>query len=133
MHFLNVMGGFDVFNFKLASTKNTSIEKKRYNTMLGSFNESNEYNYAVSDRSSSVISLSNQDSITVNSDWITDAESIWLKELLTSPVVFMEQSNNLIPVQITETRYKTSKRVNDKLFNLQITFDFGNENYRQSY
>lgn len=133
LHFLNVNGGFDVFNFKLASTKNTSIEKKKYNVMIGSFNSSNEYVYSESDRSSTVMTSANQDTITVNSDWISDSESVWLKELLTSPMVFMEQSNKLIPIQITETKYKTAKKINDKLFNLQITFDFGNENYRQSY
>jgi hypothetical protein len=133
LHFLNVQGGFDVFNFKLASTKSTGIEKKRYNVIEGSFNSSNEYVYASSDRSNQVMSSSNQDSITVNSDWITEAESAWLKELVTSPIVFMEQAGQLIPVSITETKYKTNKTVNEKLFNLQITFDFGNENYRQSY
>lgn len=133
VHFLNVHGGLDVFNFKLASNKNSAIERKKYNTMLGSFNSSNNYIYQVGDRSSQSINSSSQDSLTVNSDWITDAESVWLKELITSPIVFMERAGVLIPISITESKYKTNKKVNDRLFNLQVTFDFGNQNYRQSY
>jgi len=133
LHFLNVYGGFDVFNFKLVSNKNSSIDRKKYNVMSGSFNSSNVYGYASADRSTQVMTSSNQDSLTVNSDWITEAESTWLKELITSPVVFMEVGSGLVPISISETKYKFSKKVNEKIFNLQVTFDFGNENFRQTY
>lgn len=133
LHFLNVHGGFDVFNFKLVSNKNSSIDRKKYNVMTGSFNSSNVYGYASGDRSTQVMTSSNQDSLTVNSDWITEAESIWLKELITSPIVFMEVGSGLVPISISETKYKFSKKVNEKIFNLQVTFDFGNENFRQTY
>jgi hypothetical protein len=133
LHFLNIQGGFDVFNFKLASTKNSTIEKKGYKILGGSFNGSNEYVYGVGDRTSQTMSSSNQDTITVNSDWISEAESIWLKVLITSPIVFMEQGGELIPITITDNRYKFNKSVNEKVFNLQLSFEFGNENYRQSY
>jgi hypothetical protein len=79
------------------------------------------------------MSITSQDAITANSDWITEAESIWLKELLTSPIVFMEQAGQLIPISINESQHKFNKTVNEKLFNIQITFGFGNESARQSY
>jgi len=133
VHFLNVHGGFDVFNFKLSSHKESDIERKIYYNDAGLFNNSNEYIYSASDRTIQNMVSSNQDMIKANSDWISEEESIWLKELITSPVVFALIDNVLVPINLTETKYTFNKKVNKKLFNLQITFKYGNQNYRQAY
>lgn len=133
IHFLNKMGGFDVFNFNLVSVKNTQIERKKYGNRQGSFNSSNEFVYSISDTDSTVMSLSSQDTIVVNSDWITESESVWLKELFTSPVVYLEHSLGFVPIMITDNKYKTDKKVNEKLFNAQLSYGFGSKNFRQSY
>lgn len=133
VHFLNKLGGFDVFNFKLASYKESDIERKTYKSSVGTFNVSNEFTYASTDRSINLLSTSSQDIIKANSDWISEEESVWLKELVTSPVVFAEINSKVIPIVIKESKYVFNKKENKKLFNLQITFNYGNENYRQSY
>ncbi len=133
LQFLNKMGGFDAFNFKLISKQESDIVKKNYGVVTGAFNSDNEFIYSANDRSSQTMSITITDTYKVNSDWISEDESAWLKELVTSPIVFQEKAGQLIPVRINETKYNTQKVVNEKLFNLSISFDYGNPSNRQRY
>ena len=133
VHFLNKLGGFDLFNFKLSNTKESDIQRKNYKLNGGAFNSSNEYIYSASDRGIVSLSTSVQDSVRCNSDWISEEENLWLKELATSPVAFAEIEGELVSINITETKFVYNKKENKKLFNFQITFSYGFENHRQSY
>ena len=59
----------------------------------------------------------------LNSNWITETESAWLEELLTSPITYMETTEGIEVVNVTDSNYEVRKTVNDKLFNLQITIE----------
>ena len=133
VHFLNKLGGFDLFNFKLSNTKESDIQRKNYKLNGGAFNLSNEYIYSASDRGIVSMTTSVQDSVRCNSDWISEEENLWLKELATSPVAFAEIEGELVSINITETKFVYNKKENKKLFNFQIAFTYGFESHRQSY
>lgn len=134
LHFLNSLGGFDAFNFTKLSEVSTDIQRSHYKSRKGNINSvGTAFTYSISDREDTTSFTSYKDKVTVNSNWISEAESIWLKELLISPVVFWESPDGFIPVKITDNIYKQEKVVNRKMFNLKVSFEIAHTNYAQRY
>lgn len=118
--YLNPRGGFDnlYFNFK-------SKSKIKFNK--DTFNRSYNYNYSVSDFGETTISSNYDELITVVSDFLnSDSEIELYKELINSPVVYLQDEENqrLIPVQITTKELEPLKRENGDLYAVQIQFKY---------
>jgi hypothetical protein len=56
----------------------------------------------------------------LNSDWLTDAESEWLIELLRSGQVWLELDGDLVEAVVNTNQYQFVTRRNDQLQQLQI-------------
>ena len=56
----------------------------------------------------------------LNSDWLTDAESEWLIELVRSSQVWLEIDGNLVEAVVNANQYQFVTRRNDQLQQLQI-------------
>lgn len=126
VHFLNKLGAFDSFTFVKVSRRSSEINRKTY---MRSRNET----IATIDRFKTVSNTTIKDKISVNSDWITEDQSLWLEELVTSPVIFQEIDNMLIPILCTNNQVSRRKTEVDKLFNLALDFEYTYENNRQRY
>jgi len=122
IHFLNKLGGFDSFTFDLLSRENNTIERKKYRRNLGAYSGAT-YVYNDLQRSNIIYDTQVNETMVLNSNWITDAEAVWLEELLSSPITYMESANGIEVINITDSAYEVKKRVNDKLFNLQINIE----------
>ena len=99
--FLNRLGGWDYFNFTLDSKKSISISRTEYEKILN-------WNYNIGDRGKSILAQKAETKMTINSNWITEKDSIWLEELLTSPEVFLLPYTNVVyendgPIYLTPT------------------------------
>lgn len=132
--FLNKLGGYDTFSFTLVSKDSIEIERSNYKKNLGSYSGANAFNYAISDRAVSQFNTKVKDKFTVKSDWISEAQMIWLEELLTSPDVLLFDNTNdpsLIPVNITTSSFEKKKVVNEKLFTLSLDYTLSYERGRQ--
>jgi len=126
LHWLNNLGGFDAFTFTKVSRNFTDIERKM-------FKKFQPLNYAKTFRGKTNYYTKFTDTIQINSDGLTDAEWIGLKELVLSPVVMMEYGATYIPVNIKETNYEEKQYVNDRqLSSLSLTLEYTFDNYRQS-
>lgn len=82
--FLNRDGGFDYFNFNYKSTNSLSVNKTEFKKVL-------DWNYNIGDRQDTVLAQQANESYIISSDWITEKESNILKELITSPEVYIVQ------------------------------------------
>jgi hypothetical protein len=116
---LNRAGGWDFFSFTKDSKKTVDIERSEFTKIL-------DWNYNVGDRGDTIFAQKAKENFTVNSNWITEGESIWLEELLTSPEVYHLSGTNKLPLVITDTNYEVKTYLRNQLFNLVI-------NYRYSY
>lgn len=83
---LNQLGGYDSYSFRLFNGKNTSIERTEYDRLL-------DYNYKLGDRGRTLISVKATERINANSNWLTEKESLWMEELYTSLNVFTQKVN----------------------------------------
>lgn len=133
--YLNKYGAFDFFNFDLVSKTSFDIERKGY-----------ERNYTGGIYEANNITVKNINPIyytketqkwKIISDYLTDDQAETLRELYSSPLVYMNLVNDnyinpsWIPVKLSATSYEVKKTAVDKVFNIELDLEFGLINTRQ--
>jgi hypothetical protein len=135
MAYLNKYGAFDFFNFDLVNKTTLTIEKKGYQRNYdGSIYQAG----GVIVKNINPVYFTNETQVwKIISDYLNDAQSELIRELYSSPLVYMNLVNDnyirpsWIPVKPTATSYEIKKTATDKLFNLELDLEFGLENNRQ--
>lgn len=131
IQFLNKLGGYDFFNFTLASKSTSEIERQTYKKNLGSYASANSFVYSPSDRAHTNHYTRIKDKFTITSDWVSEEVYEWLYELITSPDAYLDNGTDLIPINITNSTYESRKTVTNKLFNLTLEYTLSYDRYRQ--
>jgi hypothetical protein len=131
VQFMNKQGGYDMFTFTGAPKKTAAIERSHFKKQLGAWT-GNQYLYDSTQRSKTQHNTVIQDSIKLVSGWITEDESTWLEELVSSPdVSYMNSFGEYMPCIITDSSYDYKTTARDVLFNLEITIQPSFNRYRQ--
>lgn len=124
--FLNRAGGFEYFNFTLDSKRTVNISRIEYEKVLA-------YNYTIGDRGKTILAQKAEPKMMINSNWITEKESYWLEELLTSPEVYVLGNSSTLntaatgyklPIVITDNSYEVKTYLRNQVFNLQLNFKY---------
>ena len=129
--FQNNLGAFDSFTFYLGDMSTTAIERKdmkvNVDTVVGT-----DIVYSMNEREKVTYYTKKSETIKLMSDWITEAESNWLLELMSSPEIYLQEGNELTAVaKIKATNYTKKKVVRDKLFKIDVELELGYDDYRQ--
>ena len=113
VHFINKFGGIDTYAFTLKNRKRANVQKDTYGY------NSDVYATLTYDK---VWAGSFDYVYQLNSDWLTDAESEWLIELVRSSQVWLELDGQLEPLEavVNANQYQFVTRRNDQLQQLQI-------------
>lgn len=130
--FLNKLGGYDAFTFYKQNTFNSEIKRETFKANLGTQNLTSQ-SYTASQRAITQYSTKIKDTISCNSNWISEAQSLWLEELVTSPDVYVEKNGMLVPINLLNSNYERKYVVNKHLFNLKIDFQYSYERQRQRF
>ena len=129
--FQNNLGGFDNFTFYLGDESTTAIERKDMKVNVDNV-VGTDIVYSMDEREKVTYYTKNTPSLKLMSDWITEAESNWLLELMSSPEIYLQNGDELIAVaKIKATNYTKKKVVRDKLFKIDVELELGYDNYRQ--
>ena len=129
--FLNSLGGFDAFNFNLVSTTSFDLERKFYKKNPNRLTAT-DYLYKRTDREKIQYFTKSTKKMKLTSDWISEEESEWLRELVESPEIYLQTDKGLEAISnIAAKTYENKTDVKDKLFNLEVEIEFGYDNYRQ--
>jgi len=129
--FQNNLGAFDSFTFYLGDMSTTAIEKKdmkvNVDTVVGT-----DIVYSMNEREKVTYYTKKSSSLKLMSDWISEEESNWLLELISSPEIYLQSGDELIAVaKIKATSYTKKKVVRDKLFKIDVDLELGYDDYRQ--
>jgi hypothetical protein len=127
--FLNSLGGFDSFRFDKVRRDNYAIERKQYTSnpyTLGA-----TYGYQTSSFKSKNYDTISTHRVKLFSNWITEQQSEWLRDLIESPVVFMYDGVTLVAVNVDTNAYEVKRHVQDKVFNIEFDVVYSFENKRQ--
>jgi len=139
LHFLNAMGGFESFLFSGVNRVNTNIDRQSINKLglittytTSAFdigvNINRVYNNTLGEVKTNYANTMTH-KIKLVSDYVSETDFLWLRELLASPQVFAQIDNNalMIPVTIETSDWAEKKRGADKVFNLEIDILLGTQ------
>jgi hypothetical protein len=127
--FMNRLGGFESFRFNMVRRDNFEVTRKQFQQNPYTLGAS--YGYQTSARTRTNYHTETSQKIKLFSNWINDTESVWLKDLIESPVVYM-YDGTLYAVNIDNANYEQKKTVQDRMFNLEldITLSFADKSQR---
>lgn len=115
VYYKNSMGGFDSMLFNIASIEMGTITDNEYTSMAqnlsGQF-QNTQYQKDI------------QESWTLKTPWLNDAQSAKMKGLLTSTMAWLHNlnDNTIIPINMKDSSYivKTRKNQGNKVYNYQV-------------
>ena len=128
---LNQWGAWDYYTFTMKSAKTTSTKGSTYQQIEGTWNESTyQVNGFKGGKKSFRVNATEK--ISMNTDFVSEAESEWFEDLINSPEVYIldgyqSQAANpalnqyATPVRLTTSSYTKKTVANDKL--MQYTFE----------
>lgn len=125
----NEFGVWDYFNFTLQTNKSVSIERQQFTQPFVNFSSANPtVSYDTQRRGIKQFYNGLTSKLTVNSDWLNQADADWLKELFFSTNVYQQVGLNFYPIAITsaEVVEKTNPRT-QKRFQYVVEFQPANE------
>jgi hypothetical protein len=128
---LNQWGVWDYYTFNMKSTKAVKTKRISYTQLGGSWNEST---FQIDDYKGGKknFRVNSTESIKINTDFVSESESIWFEELMNSTEVYTVQgfqadaSNTITnkyiePVTVKTSSYIRKTMANDKV--IQYTFE----------
>jgi len=133
--YLNKYGAFDFFNFDLVNKTSFQIEKKGYERNYSG--DIYEANGIVVKNINPIYFTNETQTWKIISDYVNDLQAELLRELYSSPLVFLNVVNDnyitpsWIPVKPSATSYEVKKTASDKLFNIELDVEFQLSNPRQ--
>lgn len=115
--FLNKQGGYDYWNFNLVSRYTSDIERTQINRALNPI-------YNPGDRGRDVIYSSAVENWTINSDFLTDSDALFVRELVESSSVYIvdAEGSYRTPVVITKNSWEYKSGLLDGYVQYTITF-----------
>ena len=113
----NSLGCWDYFNFKMKSTQTLKIDRDSYETMIGEFSQ-DMYSYNNFEGGKKIRRTSVILSETINTDWITEEEAVFLENLIKATKVQLienDYTTYTVPVLIKDTNFVKKTDVNNRL------------------
>lgn len=134
--FLNRYGCWDYKLFNKKSQRSLSVQRSSFEKQYGNYTTANgSWSYDAWDGGKQTFNTRGTESITLSTDWISEAEAEWLEQLITSPEVYIldlgvygtVNNASVKPISIKSSNYEIKTSVNDKLFNLTIEAELSNK------
>jgi hypothetical protein len=124
--FLSRIGSLESFSFTQVSRLTSSGKGANYSKQFGEW-VGTEFQYNKSSGRNINYVNTFTDKLSLNSDFISEGKQNWVvKNLLESPLVYLQDGDDLIRVVVTGKGYEQKKRENDLLFNQTLEVDFSN-------
>lgn len=127
LHFLNKLGGYDSFVFRLVNRQESSVEKKSYSQLGWQYNSgamSRYDSYKRINAGNNTFTANETVSFKLMSDYINQTDYLWMKDLITSPEVYYEQGGYYYPVGVKTNSWSDKNRIADKMFNFELSIEF---------
>jgi len=117
--FLGKLGQMEFFNFNLVNRHKIKISNRQiYKQVL-------PYNYTVGNRGRTSIDSTVQESVTLEANWISDAESQFLVELYESNEVYeLLTDGTILPIIVDTDSFEIKRTSVDKLFRCTLDYSY---------
>lgn len=122
VHYLAKLGQFETFNFSKVSERNSSSQKTSYGKYPFDL-YSGVITYPEYEGIDKVLSVEERQTIKVTSDWLTESQVRSLKELFTSPLVYIDLGDSWTSVKMVNNSYVEKRKYNNKLISVQFELE----------
>lgn len=135
LYWLNQLGGWDSYSFIKKNERSIEVEKKRYKTYAGDYNNATTENPFSTEAFSR--SLTEREPIVktflnLTSNWLTESEFKYMKDLFRSKSVWMVDDNvdgySVVPVVVEDTNYLMKRERNSRKYNQTLRLQIANDN-----
>jgi len=124
LHWLNRLGGFDAFTFKLKSKRKRTFDRATFDRQKNVLS-ARRYGYTTQSRGTVQYNTDIDWALHVVSDPLTDEQTTWLLELAASPVVFIENADgSYTSVVITNKDYMLQRSHQDGIHYAEIDLEY---------
>lgn len=135
LHFLNALGGYDSFVFRAVNREVYQVQRENYvqrewDLVGTSMSRANAYNVMYG--TSVNYATSREMTLDLKTDWLSVTDHNWLRELVTSPEVYLENTRHHFPCIIETSEWTQRHRRTDKNFTLSLRVKFGRKTYMQN-
>ena len=131
LKWLNQWGAWDYYTFNMKSTKALSTKGSTYEQLSGTWND-RIYSPSGYKGGKKSFRVNTTEKISMNTDFVNEAEASWFEELVNSPEVYILEgfqddpstpllSTYVTPARLTTSNYTKKTIANDKL--IQYTFE----------
>jgi hypothetical protein len=134
VYWLNQKGGWDSYSFIKKNERSIEVEKKRYKQYLGDYNgasvenpfDTKNYSRSLTEREPILKTF-----INLTSDWVTESEFKFMKDLFQSKSVWMVDDNvdgyNILPVVVEDSNFLMRRERNSRKYNQSLRLQLANE------
>ena len=142
---LNKHGAWDYFTFTMKNIRSTTSNRSTYTQIDGTWNETTYKPYSYKGGMKN-FNTNAKEKLQLNTDFLSDLDSIWLEQLFTSPEVYIikdfdendlgsgttSKINKYVePVLITSSSYIRKTKANDKLIQYTLEIERNKTNSLQ--
>lgn len=131
--FMDRFGSFVPFDFSLNNKQMVDIKRDNYNKFIGDYSagSTNGYNYSLADHSNRIYNTELEEKWTLNSNWMSESESLFFEQLITSPLVYILIDDEYRAVNVSNKKYDRKRKNNEKNIRYTLDIDFSNNNNTQ--
>lgn len=119
--FVNKFGALqNIYFFKKSSESLNTQEEKFKSTIFNEF----DLRYDIQKHQHKSFQKSGRESLTMNTGYVSEEYNNVIKELLMSEQVWITKGSDVLPINVKSQSLTYQTRVNDKLINYTISFDY---------
>ena len=129
--FLNELGAYDYVNFGLADAKVDNITRKNFDQNFVNYSTStNGITYDTTRRGSKTYSINYDETRRAESDYLLQDDADWLRQLIESPEVYIQDGSDFRPVVITTSNYTyRTNPLSQKMYKLSVEYKIANQRF----
>jgi len=135
LYWLNQMGGWDSYSFIKKNERSIEVEKKRYKQYSGDYNNAttdNPFSTEAFSRSLTEREPIVKTFLNLNSNWLTESEFKYMRDLFRSKSVWMVDDNvdgySVVPVVVEDNNYLMRRERNSRKYNQTLRLQIANDN-----
>jgi len=117
--FKNKYGFWQTIPFNKLSKKSIDFESQDYSGLIANFGS-----YDMSQHEKKTFLLNGKEKITVNTDFINESYNTLFVELMLSEFVYLEESGNVLPVNLLKKSFEKKTKLNNKLIQYSMDFEY---------
>jgi len=119
--FLDRLGSFSSFPFQLRSIDKGNVQRMSYNKKFGDVNTTtNTFDFNTWDSGRTTYHIDLSKDLTLNTNWLTDSESVYFEELITSGFTYVKIEDRYYACQVQETSFEVQRQKNKNLIRKTI-------------